>query len=93
MCVIILGPIVYIKHRIAKHVFRRDQDVHKMFCPENLGFQTRREGRREKEGENRVEISHVAFPLQCLRVPRYPDAGKNSTKRVIVTPLLMCIKR
>ena len=27
--------------------------------------------------------------LQCLEVPRHPDAGKNSTKSVIVTPLFV----
>ena len=35
-------------------------------------------------------ICHFAFSLvlQCLGVPRYPDAAKNSTKSVIVTPLV-----
>ena len=37
-------------------------------------------------------ICHFAFSLvlQCLGVPRYPDAGKNSTKSAIVTPLFVC---
>ena len=35
-------------------------------------------------------MCHFAFHLvlQELGVPRYPDAGKHSTKSVIVTPLL-----
>ena len=39
-------------------------------------------------------ICHFAFSLvlQCLGIPRYPDAGKNSTKSVIVTPLFVCPK-
>ena len=39
-------------------------------------------------------ICQFAFSLvlQCLGVPRYPDAGENSTKHVIVTPLLVCPK-
>ena len=37
-------------------------------------------------------ICHFAFSLvlQCLAVPRYPDAGKNSTKSVVVKPLCVC---
>ena len=39
-------------------------------------------------------ICHFAFSLvlQCLGVPEYPDAGKNSTKSVTVTPLFACPK-
>ena len=39
-------------------------------------------------------ICHFAFSLvlQCLGVPRYPDAWKNSTKSVTVTPLFVCPK-
>ena len=39
-------------------------------------------------------ICHFAFSLvlQCLGVPRYPDAGHNSPKSVIVTPLFVCPK-
>ena len=39
-------------------------------------------------------ICHFAFSLvlQCLGVPRYPRAWKNSTKSVIVTPLFVCPK-
>ena len=44
-------------------------------------------------GVRKGSICHFAFSLvlQCLGVPRYPDAGKNSTKSVIVTPpLFVC---
>ena len=34
----------------------------------------------------------VSLVLQYLGVPTYPDAGKNSTKSVIVTPLFVCPK-
>ena len=36
----------------------------------------------------------IAFSLvlQCLGVPKYPDAGKDSTKSVIVAPLFVCPK-
>ena len=39
-------------------------------------------------------ICHFAFSLVLQRfgVPRYPDAGKNSTKSVVVTPLFVCPK-
>ena len=43
-----------------------------------------------KEGS----ICHFPFSLVllCLGVERYPDAGKNSTKNVIVTPPFVCPK-
>ena len=34
----------------------------------------------------------VSLVLQYFGVPRYPDAGKNSTESVIVTPLFVCLK-
>ena len=39
-------------------------------------------------------ICHFAFSLvlQCLGVPKYPDAGKNSPINVIVTPPFVCPK-
>ena len=42
-------------------------------------------------GQNR-SICHFAFSLvlQCLGVLSCPDAGENSTKNVIVTPLFEC---
>ena len=33
----------------------------------------------------------LCIVLQYLGVPNYPDAGKNSTKRVTVTPLFVCV--
>ena len=35
----------------------------------------------------------LPFPLFCSGVPRYPDAGKGSTKSVIVTPPFVCPTR
>ena len=39
-------------------------------------------------------ICHFAFSLVLQRfgVPKYPDAGKNRTKSVTVTPLFVCPK-
>ena len=34
----------------------------------------------------------VSLVLHCLGVQRYPPAGKNSTKSVIVTPLSVCLR-
>ena len=45
------------------------------------------------KGEGKTgSICHFAFylVLQCLGMLRYPDAGKNSTKNVIATPLFVC---
>ena len=35
-------------------------------------------------------FASFSLALQCLGVSRYPDARKNSTKSVIVTPLFVC---
>ena len=45
-------------------------------------------------GGKKGSICHFALSLvlQCLGVPRYPDAGKSSTKSVVVPPLFVCPK-
>ena len=48
----------------------------------------------EREGvggvkQGRSVILRCPLSLQRLGVPRHPDAGKNSTKSVIVTPLFV----
>ena len=53
-----------------------------------------REGRGVPRRGKTGSVCHFAFSLvlQCLGVPRYPGAGKNSTKSVIVTRLVVCPK-
>ena len=48
----------------------------------------------KSDPQNRADLSfRVSVVLQYLGVRRYPDAGENSTKSVIVTPLSVCAPR
>ena len=77
---------------VLKGVFLEEPFFFKRFLARVHDFEGREGG--VYLGGKTGSICHFAFSLvfQCLEVPTYPDAGKNSTKNVIVTPLFVCPK-